>query len=140
MISLLIIFSGCSHSQKELDPSVRHILKSDKFQIIMQKLDSVIYERRLSELDRDRRRGRYVNSLSQTLREFSDELALIESSDTSSDDAILYKEYSKRIIVQADKLEILAKKQTFKHLEKNIKDIENICNSCHVHYGIEHKK
>jgi len=139
ILSLLTLF-GCTQPQKTVNPSLRHMVKSDKLQLVMSKIDNVIYERQLSELDRDRRRGRHVSSLAETLRDLSRELELIESLDSSSDDSEIYKRYADLIHDEADVLDSLAQQQAYENLPDALENIKNICNSCHIHYGVEPRR
>lgn len=142
--TLVILFSlilfGCSAPQKSLDPSVRHMVKSDKLRVIMSRIDNVIYERQQSELDRDRMRGRYVRSLAQTLRDLSHELELIESLDDANNESRLYKSYGELMYQEARDLEYLAQQQAYENLPQSVENIKNICNSCHAQFGVEQRK
>jgi len=131
---------GCSHSTQELDPSLRHMLKSEKLYITMKKLDSIVYERQLSELDRDRARGRHVLDLATTLRSLSSELEAISQIDEQKDKIELYKSYAKLINTEAQALESITQNYTFEYLPQRVESIKNICNSCHAHFNVEHRK
>lgn len=138
-LMLLLLFGGCAQTQKELAPSVRHMIKSEKLKITMKKIDNVIYERHMSELDRDRIRGRYVLSLAENLRNLSEELILIEASDTKANETDAYRTYARLIDAEADALESLASKKRFEYLPARVEKVKNICNSCHTHFRVEHR-
>jgi cytochrome c556 len=140
ILVMLLGFSACVRPSKELNPPSIHMIKSKKLKILMQQLDNVIYERQMSELDRDHRRRRYVKSMAISLKKLSDELKLIEPIDANVSERNYYKEYAQLLDVEVDALDSLAKENTFEYLPNRLNSINNICNSCHTQFNVAPRK
>jgi|GEM_PF-5658045 len=140
ILMILLAFTACVHPKKELDPAINHMKKSEKLTMMMHQLDNVVYEREMSELDRDQRRGLYVKSMAVTLKNLSDELKLIEPKDASKSEKNFYKEYAQLLDVEVEALDLLAKDNTFEYLPGRLNSINNICNSCHTQFNVAPRK
>ena len=133
--------AACSH-QRESGPRgvIReggkasvHEVSNDKIRLIMHKLDTVVFERFYSELERDHYRLRYAGQIVDVVNELNNELEHDPSlklglNDEQRQDFLSLAQQLKQ---QTNELNQLVSKHQNGEIKTKLKQITKVCSSCH---------
>lgn len=117
-----------------------HIEASKHIKRVMQDINSVLYERHKSELERDEERQRYAYKLSDTLMTISQEIKKYpQESDQEHFNTPEKKGYfvnlADRLRVHGDNIRSIASAYNMKALNEEIQNMTKTCNSCHAEFN-----
>lgn len=119
---LILFYSGCAQKQNEApDKMQKHIVQSDKLRILMRDLDTLIYDKYKSELERDESRRRYAFKISSRIKDVSSLLKNMEESKIES-----FSEYTKELQKKGEYIENIAQKYELENLENAFLDETNM--------------
>lgn len=135
------LISACSHQR---EPGLRgaineqgkasiHEVSNDKIRRIMHKLDTIIFERFYSELERDHYRLRYAGQIVEIVNELNRELEhdpslKLELNDEQRQDFLGLAQQLKQ---QTNELNQLVSKHQSSEINTKLKQITKVCSSCH---------
>ncbi|MDD1612170.1 MAG: cytochrome c [Methylococcaceae bacterium] len=139
LFSLLLLACG---SERQNSPSLQdtgkpalHAIQSERLQGLMSRLNDLVFERMLTEVELDRERRLRMQEMAEaagtmlgTVQEISNALPSLE---LSSPDRQTFMELSTRLKEQVTALKQEAEQNYVDGIQKRLEQIVAICNECH---------
>jgi cytochrome c556 len=117
--------------------SVLKAIHSSELRQIMQRLNSLAYEREYTQLELDRLRARHIESLVETVNELvqtAEKLPEITQGDLSENDQVTFKALANQLYTETVKLQDAVKENNYSDQNAGYQRLRKTCSACHNLY------
>lgn len=136
LFAVVFLFSACVHkANPSFYATKQHMLESEKLKVLIHELNTVVYNRVKSELEKDELRRRYALRYATTIKQVAknvETLSLNQKGEMlSEDDKKLYASFAKRLYKNGEEIQRVVSKYKLEELNTQLIKAEATCNACH---------
>ena len=136
LFSILLSFAACV---PKVNPSFsatkQHMLESKKLHVLIHEMNTVVYNRVKSELEKDELKRRYALQYAGTIKKVAVNLENLtynqKGEKISEDDKKLYGSFAKRLYKNGEDIQKVASKYRLEELNAQLIKAQMTCNACH---------
>lgn len=136
LFTILVSFVACvPKAYPSFDDTKQHMLESQKLHILIHELNTVVYNRVKSELEKDELRRRYALRYAKTIKQVAENVENLtynqKGERVSEDDKKLYKSFAKRLYKNGEAIQKVVSDYKLEDLNSELIKTEATCNACH---------
>ena len=136
LLTLLLSLTACvSKPQPTFSTIKQHMIESDKLNVLIHELNTVVYNRAKSELEKDELRRRYALKYAKTIKQIAQNIQNLgynqKGQKISEDEKKSYASFAKRLYKNGEDIQKVASEYKLEKLTTELIKAERTCNACH---------
>lgn len=136
---ICLISAGAAHSESDMSDQFEelkfHAIYSENLRDIMHRMNQLVYEKELNELEKKEIRVQHLQSLLDTVNELvvaSESLTeALPGFDLNKDEQDIFQAMAKQLQIEANNIRKIAEKTDHTNMELAYKRLNDTCAACH---------
>lgn len=136
LLAVLFSLTACvSKAHPSFSTTKQHMLESDKLHVLIHEINTVVYNRVKSELEKDELRRRYALQYAETIKKVAINVKNLtynqKGEKVSEDDKKLYSSFANRLYKNGEDIQKVVTEYKLEKLNSNLIKAEATCKACH---------